>query len=464
MEVTVNYRFSDGQPNVKSNGEAKAVLGEKYLTLLVAFGEPILLAYTDITGIYDHDYQIDLLLSSKQKLNLSGLGYQYEDFLFQLCKLRNELLLKYLLMEETLAQAAFEAHFHWFDPNGQVNQSGDCEVRLYETALVVLPRKGEPIRLPYCYISQMNKADYKFAVTSEFGEKFVFSMLGEKFDPLAKGLSDAFNKMLLRSQETVKELIPEADPVTVRKLAALMKDGRAAKKRDIELVSPDFWRRLTKSIKETGMGSEYDFLDSMALADQVCVGVKRGLMGSLTGSYIWLLFPLCKAKTGELSNAVALETFSASQDNAQGQEEGEAGVASPEEDAPQEGATSGEASASGRATYFFRIRSRQGYVPAKGEEVNRELEAFISNVNRCMVDVNFRRAPIFLSDDALDSPKYVQYRFAVAKMPSLKTLRALFIGRVIHSSFDQWKSDVTSLLAFNNKSNDDNEKWVKGAE
>jgi hypothetical protein len=41
-------------------------------------------------------------------------------------------------------------------------------------------------------------------------------------------------------------------------------------------------------------------------------------------------------------------------------------------------------------------------------------------------------------------------------------LRNLFIGRVIHSSVDQWKSDVTSLLEFNNKSRDDNEKWKKG--
>jgi hypothetical protein len=192
--------------------------------------------------------------------------------------------------------------------------------------------------------------------------------------------------------------------------------------------------------------------------------VKRGLMGDLTGSYVWLLFPLRDAKTGKLSNAVALEAFSASQDNAQDQEEGETEAASPEENAGQQGTIEGETSASGKATYFFRIKPRRDYALAKGEEMNSELENFIKNVNRCMIEVNFRREPIFLSEDKLDSPKYVQYRFAVAKMPSLKTLRALFIGRVIHSSFDQWKSDVTSLLEFNNKSEDDNEKWKKGVE
>ncbi len=460
----MNYTWRDGLSNVKSKGEAEAVLGEKYLTLLVNFGEPLLLAYVDILEVLDHDYQVDLLLGSRQELNLSGLGYQYEDFVFQLCKLRNELLLKYLLMEEPRAQASFEAHFHWFNAGGKLNQTGDCEVRLYETALVVLPRKGEPVRVPYCYISQINKADYKLEVASEFGERFVFSMLGEKFDPLAKGLSDAFNRMLLRSQETVKELVPEADPAAVRKLAALLKDGRAAKKRDIDVVSSDFWRRLTKSIKEADMGAEFDFLDSMALRDQVCVGVKRGLMGSLTGSYFWLLFPLCDSKTGKLSNAVALETFSASKDTAQNQEDEASGEAGSGEDAAEQGAAGGDVSASGRATYFFRIRSRQSGAPVQEAEANRELEAFIGNVNRCMVDINFRRAPIYLTDEALDSSKYAQYRYAVAKMPSLKLLRALFIGRVVHSSFDQWRSDVASLLAFNNKSKVDNEKWLRGVE
>jgi hypothetical protein len=449
---------------VQSEGEAKSVLDEKYFTLIVGFGEPMLFAYTDITGIYEHDYKIDLFLTSRQTLSLSGLGYQYEDFLLQLYKLRNELLLKYLLMQEAVVQAAFEAHFNWLDPNGLINQTGECEVRLYETALVVLPQKGEPIRVPYCYISQINKADYKLIVTDEFGEKFEFSRLGEKLDPLAKGLSDAFNKMMLRSQETIKEMIPETDPATVRKVAALIKDGRAAKRRDIEPLSPDFWRRLTKKIKEAGIGPEYDFLNSMALTDQVCVGVKRGLMGDVTGSYVWLLFPLRDVKTGKLSNAVALEAFNVSQDDAQDREEGEAEAASSEENTDQQGATGVETPASGKATYFFRMKPRSAYALAKEEEMSRELENFIKNVNRCMIDINFRREPIFLTEDELDNPRYVQYRFAVAKIPSLKTLRNLFIGRVIHSSFDQWKSDVTSLLEFNNKSKDDNEKWKKGAE
>jgi hypothetical protein len=462
LEFAVNYKLSDDNSNVKSEGEAKAVLDEKYLTLMVAFGKPMLFSYADIVEISDYDYKVDLFFISKEKLNLWGLGYQYEDFLFQLFKFRNELLLKYLLMEESLLQAGFEAQFTRLDSNGQINQAGNCEIRLYDTALLVLPQRGEPIRLPYCYISQVSKSDYKIAVTSESGEKMEFSMLGEKFDPFGKALSDAFNKMVLRAQENIKELIPEADPSIVNNLAALMKDGRAAKRKDIELLSSDFWPRLTKRIEKAGISTEYEFLDSLAEKDQVCVGLKRGLMGDLTGSYTWMLFPLRNAVSGRLSNAIALEAF-VTQNNSQGNEERlkETVYLKPEERSEQ-GPNEKQTSATAGATYFFKIIGRKEYPQTKDEDLTKKLENFNKNINRCMIDINFRREPIFLSEAQLESTKYVQYRFAIARMPSLRILRSLFIGRVIHSSPKQWKTDVTSLLAFNARSLDDTEKWKKG--
>jgi len=461
LDVTVNYELRDEKSNLKSDGEAKAMLDEEYLTLQVAFGEPILLSYADIVGITEGDYKIDLFLTSKEKLNLSGLGYQYEDFLFQLFKLRNELLLKYLLMEEALLEAGFEAYFTWLDSNANINQTENCEIRLYETALVVLPQKGEPIRIPYCYISQVSKADYKLTVANEFGEKFEFSRLGEKFDPFSKALSDALNRMMLRTQESIRELLPEAGSLTVRKLAAVMKDGRAAKRKDIESLFADFWRPLTQRIKESGIDAEYEFLISVAEKAKVCVGAKRGLMGNLTGSYTWLLFPLRTPESNRLSNAVALEALTTQIDKQENEPHTKTEHFEAEEkteqtiDGDQTPATKG-------ATYFFRIMDRKEYSQAKDEDLERELDRFTKNIERAMIDVNFRREPIFLSENQLASPKYVQYQFAIAKMPSLKILRSLFIGRVIHLSTEQWKTDVTSLLAFNTKSLDSTEKWNKG--
>jgi len=91
-----------------------------------------------------------------------------------------------------------------------------------------------------------------------------------------------------------------------------------------------------------------------------------------------------------------------------------------------------------------------------------ELDRFVKSINSAMIQINFRREPIYLSENQLQSTEYTQYRFAIAKIPALGILRNLFVGRVIHSSLEQWKADAASLLAFNNKSLDDKEKWTKG--
>jgi hypothetical protein len=450
LEASLYYKLNNSNTGQSSEGEAKAVLEEKTLTLITSMGNPVEFNYVDIKEINDYDYKIDILMNSQEKLVLERLGYQYEDFLFQLFKLRNELLLKYLLMEETLIQ---DQYYGQYAVTGS-NIKGNCEIRLYDTALLILPQKAEPTRLPYSYISKIDKGDYKLTVTSEFSEEYCFSMLGEKFDPLAKALSDAYEKMMRRTQESIKELVPEINTVTLSRLASLMKDGRAVQKGKIDSLSPDFWGKLVKRVTEAGLTEQYGFLASLAPEDQICVGIKRGLMGELTGKYTWLLFPLNNAKSNRLSNAVALEAF-LTKDNTK------MDFSVKDEESGQDNRENPIVSAVG-ATYFFRLMNRKQYAQTKDEDIARQLEDFIINLNKSMIDVNFRREPIFLSATQLENPKYAQYRYAVSKMPGLKTLREHFIGRVIHASTEQWINDVNNLLTFNSKSLDDSEKYKKG--
>ena len=81
-----------------------------------------------------------------------------------------------------------------------------------------------------------------------------------------------------------------------------------------------------------------------------------------------------------------------------------------------------------------------------------------------MIDINFRREPIYLPDEKLDEPEYWRYRFSIQKLPALQTLRQLFIGRVIHSSTEQWQKDVMDLLRFNISTKEDTARWDKEKE
>jgi hypothetical protein len=255
--------------------------------------------------------------------------------------------------------------------------------------------------------------------------------MGEKLDFFRRSLSKATNELSSKAQSLVKEFLPTADPIKTRKLAFLLREGRAAKRADISSVSPEFWETLEARLEASGSKEEYDYLKSMSQHERICIGIKRGLMGELTGDYVWFLIPIYSANSAKPGNAVAMEAVS-------------------------EGDT-------GRATYFFRMLSRKDYSNYNLDDLHREFDAFVRKINRCMIEINFRREPIYLTEKRLTDPQYARYRFAVQRLPALQDLRSLFIGRVVHTSPEQWKKDVVDLLKFNESVGDDSMKWMKGS-
>lgn len=427
MKLSLNYILHDKNGKETTKGEALAKISENSLSLAPKFGEAILLSFHDILDVSAGDYKIRLFLSSEEKLTLFGLGYQYEDFLRVLIKFRNELILKDMLMHESLKKSGIKAEFVFYNEKGE-EQPGDCEIRLYETALVILPAKSELIRIPYSDIGEVKEEDHQITIATELGAKLTLAKLGEKSDLFKKTLSSLINSLSLKVQASLKELLPDADPLTIRKASRLMKEGRAARRSDIESISSPLWKELEKKLEAMEIKEEYDYLTSLAQKEKVCLGFKRGLMGGLTGEYIWFLIPIYSTDSKLPGNAVAME------------------------------ATSEEES--GKATYFFRITSRKEYSDFKKiEDLHKIVDDFITKINRAMIEINFRREPIYLPDEKLAEPKYAKYKFSLQKLPALKMLRSLFIGRVIHSSPEQWENDVKDLLKFNISAKDDKVKY-----
>ncbi|MGM0406159.1 MAG: hypothetical protein ACQEQM_08470 [Thermoplasmatota archaeon] len=431
MECSVSYSLSDESGKTIANGEAEVRLEEENISILPKFGESLFFSLRDILEVSKKDYKIFLTLTSKEKLTIFNLGYKYEDFLRVLMRLRNEILLEDMLIHETLKKSGVKGNFVHLDEDGKELKKGKCELRLYETAIVVIPEKGEIERIFYSDISKIQDEDYSLTLTSELGGRFVFSSIGRQYDPFKKSLSDAMNELSLKVQSTLKELLPSTGPSMIRRASKIMKEGKVAKRSELEAISPDLWKELEKKVEATEVKEEYNFLKFIAQRKKMCIGLKRGLMGELTGEYIWFLIPIYSTDSDEPGNAVVMEAISS------------------------EGG--------GKATYFFRIVSRVNYPNYDNiEELHEEVDDLIKKINHCMRAINFRREPIYLPDEKLDEPRYKKYRFAIAKIPELKELRRLFIGRIIHTSDEQWKKDAMDLLKFNVSTHDDGAKWNKG--
>ncbi len=432
MECDLSYRLTDSNRNMfENNEEAAAKLTPESLRIEPSFGETLSIPYRDIIDLIGSDYKIHVSLNSGDTLTLYNLGYSYEDFLRELNGHRNAIILKDLLVQERPRLTGIEAAFTYLDEKGEEKQGGDCNLRLYETALVLVPQIGEIVRIPYSNVQNIREKDYTIIIDTEFGEQINLSMMGTKYNQVKNTLNELMHELSSKSQATLKQLLPKANPMVIRKAASVMREGKAARRADIESISSDLWTELETRLSSLGVKEEYDYLKSLSHEEKISIGFKRDLMGDLTGEYVWFLIPIYDIDPRKPGNAVVMES------------------ASPE--------------GGGKATYFFRLVDREKYPDYENiSDLHKVYDELLETINRCMLEINFRREPIYLPEESLNKPRYARYRHAVNKMPALRTLRHLFIGRVSHRSPDQWREDVMDLLRFNVET-DNNHKWSKEA-
>ena len=437
---------------------------KKESMILSASGFPAqTVSLRDIISFTAADYVIFLTVVPSLFLKLYDLGFEYENFLKHFSDLRNDVLIKDLLMKEKLIKPDVEGEFEYSGKDGSIKEKGDCRVRSYETGLVLIPILSQIKRFPFGLIDSFESKDYKLGVNLENQDRLTLSMLGDQIDPLTRELSKSFNALISKTQDLINEISPEENAESVREMSFLLKDGKAARKSDVEKKSKRLWNCIEEKVKSEDVWEYYNFLKTNSDPEKTCVGIKKGLFGSSAGYYIWFLFPVFDGSSKNCANAVAMEamTFIIPEAPAGG---GEIAASNEEETGFETG---------GRATYVFRIIDRaqfaEGYKSGGGKQSGRlndaidsEYNDFIKKINSCMLAINFRREPIYFTDEQLKDNKNISYRYAVAMIPELAWLRDNFIGRIIHKDISEWQDDFKELIAFNMNSADNSVKFKKG--
>ena len=398
----------DGQ--AKESGEAKIILKEQEISFSPANGKALSLNLHDVSDSAVADYKIMLRLASGSGVEISQLGYEFENFTKAFNKARNAILAQEMMMQEPTDKGRAECQVL---RDGK--DLGNCPIQFYETSFLVAPEHEPFFKVYYGDIDSISTQDFTVSLVLG-GGKVELKQLGEKFDYVVKIINTGLNAMSLLSQQQLKEMILGLDPLVARELSDSMRDGRAISRSQVSAIAPKAWEEIEKYLATVGIKEEYDYLGKMAAGQEAYVGIKKTLMEE----YTWFLVPLFA------QNAIALE------------------------------ATSKEGS--GRATYFFRLAGRAEFA-SKKESLAAIAKDLITTINKCLRAINFRREPIYLSEEKLLEPKYWKYRFAISNHPELKILRALFIGRVMHRSDEQWQKDVAELLKFNEQEKDDAKKW-----
>lgn len=433
LQCPVSYLVKSDQEQEISKGKAQAHIEKEKLSLLTETGEALVFPFRELVEINDKDYHLFLGFTFNEQLDLFNLGFKFDDFVRVLTKNHQEIILQDMLVQEELRLKDIEANFTRFNPEGEQRSAGKCEIRVFETSLVILPARSQIIRIHFGCINDVHPENYSLTVTTDTGEKVLLSHLGNRLDEVKKVLTDTLQQLSLKTQSFLRELLPETDTLTIRRLSFLLREGKIASRKEIGSISSSVWQEMEKKIGGSSLAEEYRFLESIGIKEKISVGFKRGLLGGEKQDYFWFLIPLAGGKPGEPGNAVAFEA-------------GTIQLPGSIEENPEESLLEQE----GKATYFFRLMEGGAYAALK-ENAHWEhlVDELIIYLNRCLQEVNFRREPIYLAEDKLNDPRYSRYKYAIHRLPELRRLRSLFIGRVIHRSPEQWEKDIKTLVEVN---------------
>ena len=124
MDFALRFSLTDREGKEVPSGDAKAMIDEEHLSILPKSGDPYLISLRDLENIVHADYAITLDLPGSLLLSISKLGYTYEDFLRVLYKMRNEIILRDLLMHEKLRLTGVDAQMQFLDSQGKKPRSG----------------------------------------------------------------------------------------------------------------------------------------------------------------------------------------------------------------------------------------------------------------------------------------------------------------------------------------------------
>jgi hypothetical protein len=432
IDTDLRYVLLDGEEKELESEEGSARLYSDRIKLVCRYGDALTVHLREIKDFKFGSYKILLELKSSERLVLCELGYEYENFSRELRNSYTGILLEDMLVTERKLLKV-QGELIYSTAAGEEIYKGECEVYVYTSYLVIINHCTKPMKIPYSIIADFEEENYSVTVVLDNGFMLRFYRLGEAIDNFKKAIYGATSKMQIKVQRSLKELLPQLSSISLRNLAGLMKDGKAVSSIKLKAISYDLWVSFEKKLKSRGCSEEYDYLKALSKVDNICIGYKKGLLHNMTEAYFWFLIPIYGANKALYGNTIAMEAIS------------------------REGR--------GRATYFFRIMGRAEYKACSDINIlNKAVEDFIKVLNFCMLYIDFRREPIYLSDKALDKCENIKYKNALSLLPELELLRKHFIGRVMHTSFERWTSGVNSLLLFNISEASDDKKWSKRAE
>ncbi|HUB80350.1 MAG TPA: hypothetical protein VMB03_16215 [Bryobacteraceae bacterium] len=387
------FQYLDPAGGVAAQGPCQFGFDKETAVVTPAGGTAIAFDLGDVDRAAKHDWDFELTLFTGRRIQLRQFGAAFSTMSEELLAAWRDRTVNCLLLEDLEEIARYSATAALNGP------SGPAEIRLYKSNIAVLPLDGPAIQWRLAEVGSVSFDEAAYAVTLESaGERLAIGKLAKKTGEFRGNLERAIADLRTHEAEALHATFPFLDPDEVQRLIQLMPEGRSVSLgalREIQANLPD---ALIAQAVDEPLRPYFDALRARSQGESPMTGFKfirpdEEKSGEEAGQneaplFFWFFFPL----TGGL---VAWE------------------------------ATTG----SGRATYFF--------------DAPPPVEKAIAHITRGLALVNFRREPVYLSDESLaQQQRFRRYAIGCRKLPDLRALRAAFRGRALHTSIEAWTAQV----------------------
>ena len=436
---------------VAQEGACRLHFDAQALTLTPENGAALAFDLGDLDAVTAADWEVRLPLYTGRSIVLRQLGKSYDTVAHDLTDAYRNRAVQCMLLEDMGEVSRFTGNFEMSGGG-----AGTAEIRLYKSNLAVLPAAAKSFQWRLADIDDVKLDSGAYEVTLQSGgERLKFTRLAKRTEEFATKLREAMNALATQTAQALHGMLPFLDPDQLQSCAAVLREGRSAALAKLAAIHKQIPAALATNAVDKDLKPYYDQLvarasglgyagfklirgedgdaaapalgDEEANPDAEQPGIdsrgtdSHGLNSDATDSdaaapqtLYWFLFPLARPGSATPANAVAWEA----------------------------------SSRFGRATYFFRLvdpaQAAQLADPARAAAL---VDWAVRRLNSVLAMLNFRRRPIYLSDDELAmDPRFHRYAIAARRLPEVREVRASFLGRALHSSPDAWQAQVDAIL------------------
>jgi hypothetical protein len=449
------FQYQNPSGGTQQQGACRLTFEQDRLMLVPDSGDPLALDLGDIDVFAPSDYELSLTIYTGNKILLEQFGKAFQNLAHDLLEAYRARLVRCLLLEDLEEVARFDGMVRLETSNPDHRPfAGPAEFRLYKSNLAVLPlgATGFQWRLADIESVRLDDASYTVNLDSR-GERLVASKLAKRTREFSERVTEAVRASNEQAAKVLRDIFPFLSPDQFQRVAHLMKEGRAASLAALSAIHPRIEQALIENVLDAPLKPYFAALKQLSWKGGAFAGFKL-VRPDETGK------PAATVKEETAEEDVTPEDTT---DIDAGSGPAEVGpqvnpilhwfffpIAGKAGDQGPANLVAWEAtSATGRATYFFRLLPQEQAAQLQDSSRAQVLvETAIRQLNSTLVLLNFRREPIYLPDDSLEiRPSFHRYVIASRKIVELRRLRAQFLGRAIHGSLPAWQDQVNKVLA-----------------